>query len=46
MTFANRKFIGFLGAATVVIVAEYILELSDGVIAGQMIELRARRNEA
>ena len=37
MTFANRKFIGFLGAATVVIVAEYILVLSDGVIAGQMI---------
>lgn len=41
MTFANRKFIGFLGAATVVIVAEYILVLSDGVIAGQMIGERA-----
>jgi len=37
MTFANRKFIGFLGAATVVIVAEYILVLSDSVIAGRMI---------
>ena len=41
MTFANRKFIGFLGAATVVIVAEYILVLSDGVIAGQMIGEKA-----
>ena len=41
MTFANRKFIGFLGAATVVIVAEYILVLSDGVIAGQVIGERA-----
>ena len=37
MTFANRKFIGFLGAATIVIVAEYILVLSDSVIAGRMI---------
>ena len=41
MTFANRKFIGFLGAATVVIVAEYILVLSDGIIAGQIIGERA-----
>ena len=41
MTFANRKFIGFLGAATVVIVAEYILVLSDGVIAGQMLGEKA-----
>lgn len=41
MTFANRKFIGFLGAATVVIIAEYILVLSDGVIAGQMIGEKA-----
>ena len=41
MTFANRKFIGFLGAATVVIVAEYVLVLSDGVIAGQMIGEKA-----
>ena len=37
MTFANRKFIGLLGAATVVIVAEYVLVLSDSVIAGRMI---------
>jgi len=37
MTFANRKFIGFLGAATIVIVAEYVLVLSDSVIAGRMI---------
>lgn len=37
MTFANRKFIGLLGAATIVIVAEYILVLSDSVIAGRMI---------
>jgi len=37
MTFANRKFIGFLGAATIVIVAEYILVLSDSVIAGRVI---------
>ena len=41
MTFANRKFIGFLGAATIVIVAEYILVLSDGVIAGRMIGEKA-----
>ena len=37
MTFANRKFIGFLGAATMVIVAEYILVLSDSVIAGRIL---------
>jgi len=37
MTFANSKFIGFLGGATVVIVAEYILILSDSVIAGRML---------
>ena len=37
MTFANRKFIGFLGAATIVIVAEYVLVLSDSVIAGRML---------
>ena len=37
MTFANRKFIGFLGAATIVIVAEYVLVLSDSVIAGRVI---------
>ena len=41
MTFANRKFIGLLGAATVVIIAEYILVPSDGVIAGQMIGEKA-----
>ena len=41
MTFANRKFIGFLGAATIVIVAEYILVLSDSVIAGRMIGEKA-----
>ena len=41
MTFANRKFMGFLGAATVVIVAEYILVLSDSVIAGRMIGEKA-----
>lgn len=37
MTFANRKFLGFLGAATVVIVAEYVLVLSDSVIAGMVL---------
>ena len=37
MTFANRKFMGFLAAATVVIVAEYILVLSDCVIAGRVL---------
>ena len=37
MTFANRKFIGFLAAATVVIIAEYILVLSDCVIAGRVL---------
>ena len=41
MTIANRKFMGFLGAATVVIVAEYILVLSDSVIAGRMIGEKA-----
>ena len=41
MTFANRKFMGFLGAATIVIVAEYILVLSDSVIAGRMIGEKA-----
>ena len=37
MTFANRKFLGFLGAATIVIVAEYVLVLSDSVIAGNVL---------
>ena len=37
MTFGNRKFLGFLGAATVVIVAEYVLVLSDSVIAGNVL---------
>ena len=37
MTFANRKFIRLLGAATVVIVAEYVLVLSDCVISGRVL---------
>ena len=37
MTFANRKFMGLLAAATVVIIAEYILVLSDCVIAGRVL---------
>lgn len=37
MTFGNRKFAGFLGAATVVIIAEYVLVLSDCVISGQVL---------
>lgn len=37
MTFGNRKFAGFLGAATVVIIAEYILVLSDCVISGRVL---------
>lgn len=37
MTFGNRKFTGFLGAATVVIIAEYILVLSDYVISGRVL---------
>lgn len=37
MTFGNRKFAGFLGAATVVIVAEYVLVLSDCVISGRVL---------
>ena len=37
MTFSDRKFTGLLGASTVVIVAEYILVLSDSVIAGRIL---------
>lgn len=37
MTFGNRKFAGFLGAATVVIIAEYVLVLSDCVISGRVL---------
>ena len=37
MTFAKRKFLGFLGTATVVIVAEYVLVLSDCVISGRVL---------
>ncbi len=37
MTFASRKFLGFLGAATIVIVAEYVLVLSDSAIAGTVL---------
>ena len=37
LSFGNRKFAGFLGAATVVIIAEYVLVLSDCVIAGRML---------
>ena len=37
MTFGSRKFLGLLGAATVVIVAEYVLVLSDCVISGRVL---------
>lgn len=37
MTFANRRFIRLLGAATMVIIAEYILVLSDSVISGRVL---------
>ena len=37
MTFGNRKFAEFLGAATVVIIAEYVLVLSDCVISGRVL---------
>ena len=37
MTFGNRKFAGFLGAATVVIIAEYVLVLGDCVISGRVL---------
>ena len=37
MTFANRKFLTFLGTATVVIVAEYVMVLSDCVISGRVL---------
>ncbi len=43
MTFANRKFLEFLGAATIVIVAEYALVLSDSVIAGNVLGESALR---
>lgn len=41
MSFGNRRFAGFLGAATVVLVAEYLLVLSDGVIAGRCLGVTA-----
>lgn len=37
MTFGNRKFTRFLGAATIVIIAEYVLVLSDCVISGRIL---------
>ena len=37
MTFAKRKFLGFLGTATAVIVAEYVMVLSDCVISGRVL---------
>lgn len=37
MSFGSRKFAGFLGSATVVIIAEYALVLSDSVIAGRVL---------
>jgi len=37
MTFGNRKFTRFLAASTVVIAAEYVLVLSDSIIAGRVL---------
>lgn len=37
MTFGSRKFTGFLGAATGVVVAEYAIVLSDVVMAGRVL---------